>query len=165
RRLSSPPEPRSIRCASRCPASPATPTGNNLPTGRGAPRRARSAAAYTVGPAQAGSHSSPRLPRTLRFPSGWRNDRLAPQARKLGQWLLLRAKGSNLPADEAPFRRNCVVAELLAMTDGVTGHEARDTGSDLEFVFPGAGGRRTRLLRARGARCHGRADLSGRSRL
>src|SRR5205085_7037171 len=92
---------------------------------------------YTVVPAKAGIHSSPRLLRTLRFPSGWRNDRLAPQARKIAQWLLLRAKGSNLPADEAPFRRDCVVAALLAMTDGVTGHQARDTGSDLEFVFSG----------------------------
>src|SRR5207237_9249 len=127
--------------------------------------RGRSGGFLHCRPGESRDLSSPRLPRTLRFPSGWRNDRLAPQARKLGQWLLLRAKGSNLPADEAPFRRNCVVAELLAMTDGVTGHEARDTGSDLEFVFPGAGGRRTRLLRARGARCHGRADLSGRSRL
>src|SRR5437762_12332807 len=110
-------------------------------------------------------HSSPRLPRTLRFPSGWRNDRPASQARKIAQWLSLRVTRSNLPADEAPFQRDRFLAALLAMAEGVTGHEARDTGSDLEFVFPGPGRRRTRLLRARGTRCHGRADLSGQSRL
>src|SRR5262249_44738559 len=58
-------------------------------------------------------------------------------------------------------------AALIWSCDGANGvgDEARGARSDLEFLFPGGGGGRARLLRGRRARPVAGAGVSGRPRL